>query len=71
MVSAGDRQPREAPRTSSLPTLASTGSCARLRPADAVQRICCCHVTAYVTAGKPSQTGPHGRSVPAWPSIRA
>ena len=33
MVSAGERQPKEAPMTSSLPTLASTGSCARLRPA--------------------------------------
>ena len=33
MVSAGDRHPSEALSTSSLPTLASTGSCARLRPA--------------------------------------
>ena len=34
MVSAGDRQPNEAPSSSSLPTRASTGSAARWWPGE-------------------------------------
>lgn len=41
MVSAGARQPSEAPSSSSLPTLASTGSCARLRPAKSEEKTSC------------------------------